>query len=367
MGAAAALTARSRIASLRPPGPRPPLSLESNAIMEASRPAGAPAHGAFTVHVGAGPVPAELQGAVAAIGNFDGLHRGHQAVLAAARRLAAERARPCVMLTFDPHPRLFFQPQVPLFRLTPGALKLAVAERLGLDGAIVLPFDAALAATSAADFVARLSGELALSGVVVGHDFHFGRGREGSPAFIAEKGAAAGLSVDVVSPFLDGTAPVSSSAVRDALRAGDVAMAGRLLGYRWIVRSTVQHGEKRGRELGYPTANLALPADCGLRHGIYAVRVAIDGVVREGVASFGRRPTFDNGAPLLEVFVFDFTGDLYGKQADVEFVAWIRGEEKFDSLEALVARMDQDSLSSRTAIALAASGDAAPSFLPLPR
>lgn len=335
--------------------------------MVASRPDGEPATGAFTVHEGLGPVPTALRGAVAAIGNFDGLHRGHQAVLAEARRLADAQSRPCVLLTFDPHPRAFFRPDLPLFRLTPGPLKLAVAERLGLDGAIVLPFDGPLAATSAQDFVARLARDLALAGVVVGHDFHFGRGREGSPDFITRAGAEVGLAVAVVSPLVDGTAPVSSSAIRDALREGHVDLAARLLGYRYIVRSTVQHGEKRGRELGYPTANLALEPDCGLRHGIYAVRAAIDGQVLEGVASFGRRPTFDNGAPLLEVFFFDYAGDLYTRRADVEFVAWIRGEEKFDSLAALIARMDRDSAEARAAIAEAGSGQGAPSFLPLPR
>ena len=158
---------------------------------------------------------------------------------------------------------------------------------------------------------------------------------------------------------------MSSSAVRDRLREGDVAGAGRLLGYRWLVRSQVQHGEKRGRDLGFPTANLALQPDCRLRHGIYAVRMSVDGVVRDGVASFGRRPTFDNGPPLLEVYLLDFMGDLYGKAVDVEFVAWIRGEEKFDSVEALVERMGVDVAETRAALALAAAGEGARSLLPL--
>lgn len=335
--------------------------------MVAAGPSGESGADGFIVFRGEGALPPSLRGAVAAIGNFDGLHRGHQAVLSAARRLAAAEGRPCVLLTFDPHPRAFFRPDLPLFRLTPGPLKLAVADRLGLDGAIVLPFDGTLAATSAGDFVGRLAGDLALAGVVVGHDFHFGRGREGSPAFIAETGTTVGLAVSVVEPLVEGTDPVSSSAIRNALREGDVVTAARLLGYRWIVRSTVQHGEKRGRDLGYPTANLALEPDCGLRHGIYAVRAAIDGRLLDGVASFGRRPTFDNGAPLLEVFFFDFSGDLYGRAADVEFVSWIRGEEKFDDLAALVARMDRDSLEARAALAAAAAGEGAPSLLPLRR
>ncbi|MFO1147650.1 MAG: bifunctional riboflavin kinase/FAD synthetase [Alsobacter sp.] len=323
--------------------------------------------GGFPVYRGEGPLPAGLRGAVAAIGNFDGLHRGHQAVLAEAVRLAGQLATRAVLLTFDPHPRLFFRPETVLFRLTPGDLKLAVAHRLGLGGAIVLPFDRELAATSAGEFVARrLAGDLALRGVVVGHDFHFGRGREGSPAFIAEAGLAAGLAVEVVRPLTEGGEPVSSSAIRSLLREGHVGLAASLLGYRWIVRSVVQHGEKRGRELGFPTANLRLEADCELEHGIYAVRIAIDGAVHGGVASFGRRPTFDNGAPLLEVYLFDFSGDLYGRRADVEFVSWIRGEEKFSSVQALVERMRVDEALARAAIERAGAGEGMPSLLPLP-
>jgi riboflavin kinase/FMN adenylyltransferase len=330
--------------------------------MVASGRAGAPARSAFTVYRGEGGLPAALRGAVAAIGNFDGLHRGHQAVLAAARELAGRLHRPCVILTFDPHPRLFFRPDTALFRLTPGDLKLAVAQALGLDGALVLPFTAELAATSAADFVRYLVRTLALGAVVVGHDFHFGRGREGSPAFIAEKGAEAGLVVEIVTPLLAGGEPVSSSAVRERLRAGDVAAAANLLGYRWIVRSVVQHGEKRGRELGYPTANMRLDKDCGLKHGIYAVRVGRGketGKTRiDGVASFGRRPTFDNGAPLLEIFLFDFNGDLYGESLDVAFIGFIREELKFDSMDALIRQMDDDSARARAM--LAAAPDAFP-------
>jgi riboflavin kinase/FMN adenylyltransferase len=320
----------------------------------------------FAVYSGHGPLPGVLERSVAAIGNFDGLHRGHQAVLNEAKALAHRMGRPATLLTFDPHPRLFFRPDAEMFRLTPGDLKLAVARRLGLDGALVLPFDAELAGTSASDFVKqRLVRDLHLSGVVVGHDFHFGRGREGSPSSIATLGTQAGLVVEVVAPLKDHDELVSSSAIRDRLREGDAASAGRLLGYRWIVRSVVQHGEKRGRELGYPTANLRMEPDCGLRHGIYAVRMAVDGVVHGGVASFGRRPTFDNGAPLLEVHLFDFAGDLYGRVADVEFLAWIRGEEKFSGIEPLIAQMDRDSTTARAALDAGARGEGAPSLLPL--
>lgn len=320
----------------------------------------------FAAVSGETPLPPGLAGAVAAIGNFDGLHLGHRAVIERAEAMARPAGRPAVLLTFEPHPRAFFRPGEPMFRLTPLPLKLSLARGFGLDGAIVLDFGAGLAGTGAEAFVRDvLVGKLRLAGVAVGHDFHFGRGREGSPAFIAERGAALGLDVSVVPPLQVGGDPVSSSTVRAALEAGDVEQAARLLGYRWIARAEVVHGDKRGRTLGYPTANMRLGASCGLRHGIYAVRAALDGTVFDAVASFGRRPTFDDGAPLLEVFLFDFKGDLYGKTLDVEFCARIRGEEKFDSVEALVARMDQDSREARAALARGPAVPA-PSMLPLP-
>jgi len=293
------------------------------------------------------PVPESLRGAVAAIGNFDGVHRGHRHLLT----LALDSGRPAAAVTFEPHPRTFFQPDRPLFRLTPEPVKLAVFARLGLRGAFVRRFDGALAALTAVDFVNLLARELQLSGVVIGHDFHFGRGREGNPERMAELCRERGLDCLVAPAVVEGTQPVSSSAIRAALEAGDIAAASRLLGYRWFVRSEVRHGDKRGRVLGYPTANMALGSDCRLRHGIYAVRASVGGRIVDGVASFGRRPTFDNGAPLLEVHLFDFAGDLYGQVLDVEFVGWIRGEERFDGIEALIARMDLDSTEAKRMLA----------------
>jgi riboflavin kinase/FMN adenylyltransferase len=207
---------------------------------------------------------------------------------------------------------------------------------------------------------------MGVSGLVVGHDFHFGRGREGTPDFLVEEGRRLGIAVEVVPPLAEGDKPVSSSSVRKALEHGDVEQAARLLGHRFILRGRVQHGDKRGRTLGYPTANLQLAPETALAHGIYAVRAAVDGVVHGGVASFGRRPTFDDGPPLFEVFLFDFSGDLYGKTLDVELCARIRGEEKFDTVQALIARMDMDSLESRQALARGPDVPA-PSLLPLPR
>jgi riboflavin kinase/FMN adenylyltransferase len=276
---------------------------------------------------------------MAAIGNFDGVHRGHQHLL----KMAIGSGRPGAVVTFEPHPRTFFQPDKPLFRLTPEPVKLAVFARLGLAGVFLRRFDQDLAALTAEEFVDLLTRDLQLSGVVIGHDFHFGRGREGNPARMAELCRARSLDCLIAPAVVEGAEPVSSSAIRSALEAGDITLANRLLGYRWFVRAEVHHGEKRGRELGYPTANMRLPDDCRLRHGIYAVRASIGGRQVDGVASFGRRPTFDNGAPLLETYLFDFADDLYGQILDVEFVGWIRGEERFEGIEALIARMDRDS------------------------
>ncbi|ACL55431.1 bifunctional riboflavin kinase/FAD synthetase [Methylobacterium nodulans] len=316
--------------------------------------ASAPPRSVLIVNRDGEPVPEGLRGAVAAIGNFDGLHRGHRALIAAVREIAAAAGRPSAVLTFEPHPREFFAPDVGMFRLTDEGAKLAVLARLGIDGVFVRRFDAALAGTSAAAFVGRLlKDELGLTGVVIGHDFHFGRGREGTPAVLQALCAEHGLTCRVIEPVAAecGEVPVSSSAIRAALEAGDVAGANRLLGFRWFVQGVVRHGDKRGRTLGFPTANVALPA-CGLAHGIYAVRVRLaDGALREGVASYGRRPTFDNGAPLLETTLFDFSGDLYGQRIAVEFVGFLRGEARFDSAEALVAQMHEDAAQARALLA----------------
>jgi riboflavin kinase/FMN adenylyltransferase len=300
--------------------------------------------------------PGALRGAVAAIGNFDGVHGGHRAVIAAALARAGKLGRPAAVVTFEPHPRRFFRPDEPLFRLTDERSKLRLLAATGLDGAIVLRFDAALAALSAEDFVTRiLLDRMAVSGVVIGFDFHFGRERKGSPDFLAAQGAKHGFTVDIVPRFEDEGRPVRSGPIRAALAGGEVAEAAELLGYPWFVSAEVVHGDKRGRELGFPTANLRLDPDCGLKHGIYAVRVGVGDRRYDGVASFGRRPMFDAGYALLEVFLFDFTGDLYGATIDVAFIGWIRPELKFDSLDALISRMKVDSALAREALARAPS------------
>jgi riboflavin kinase/FMN adenylyltransferase len=293
-----------------------------------------------------------LRGAVLAIGNFDGVHRGHQAVFDTAIRRAKAIGRPAAALTFEPHPRSFFRPDEPSFRLTDQRTKLRLLAASGLDGVIVLNFDAALANLTADEFTSKILVErLAIAGAVIGFNFFFGKNRGGSPEVLAAAGARHGFFVDIVPAFEEHGRRVSSGAVRDALARGDVAVAAVLLGHPWFVSGEVIHGEKRGRELGYPTANLRLDPGCGLKHGIYAVRMAVDGRRYDGVASFGRRPTFDNGAPLLEVFLFDFDSDLYGKVLDVAFIGWIRPELRFENVEALIRQMDEDARTARAMLA----------------
>jgi riboflavin kinase / FMN adenylyltransferase len=300
-----------------------------------------------------------LHGAVVAIGNFDGVHRGHRAVIEAALSRGRALGRKVAALTFTPHPRAFFRPQDPLFRLSSDHNKLRLLAATGLDGAVVMTFDAALAGTSAQDFIERiLVAQLGIGGAAIGFDFHFGQNRGGSPAFLREQGARLGFAVDIAPPLEDEGRPVSSGAVRAALAEGKVVEARELLGAPWFVSAEVIHGDKRGRDLGFPTANLRLDPACGLKHGIYAVRVGIGTDRYDGVASFGRRPMFDNGAPLLEVFLFDFNGDLYGRTIDVAFIGWIRTEQKFNGIDALKVQMAADVAQARAA--LARSGGAFP-------
>jgi riboflavin kinase/FMN adenylyltransferase len=313
----------------------------------------------FTVIRDTTPAAAIPKGAVVAMGNFDGVHLGHRAVIEAARQMARTHGKPALAVTFEPHPRSFFSPHSPQFRLTDETNKLRLLAGTGLDGAVVMTFDKARAGTSAQDFIHNdLIGRLGISGIAVGYDFHFGKGRVGSPSLLVGEAPRLGIEVDV-QPHVDiAERPVSSSAIRMALAEGQIADATAMLGGPWFVTGEVIHGEKRGRDLGYPTANIRLDKNCGLKHGIYAVRVGRGAERLNGVASFGRRPTFDNGAPLLEVFLFDFQGDLYGALLDVAFVDFIRDELKFDGVDALIRQMDDDSALARAA--LAAAPDAFP-------
>ncbi len=291
-------------------------------------------------------LPANLRDAVVAIGNFDGVHRGHQAVLERALEAAQAAGRPSLVLTFEPHPRSVFVPDQPVDRLTPAAEKAVILEALGFDAVVECPFTREFSQLTADDFVDQiLVGALHASRIVTGFDFHFGKNRQGGPAFLMEAGDKRGFHVTLVDAFRDeGGQAVSSSRIRALFGEGEVVEAAGLLGYRHRIRAEVVHGKQLGRTIGYPTANMVLPPETHLKHGIYAVRFRrADGTLYDGVASFGRRPTVDtDGAPLLETYVFDFSGDLYGETCAVSFFAYLRGEEKFDGLEPMMLQIRRD-------------------------
>jgi riboflavin kinase / FMN adenylyltransferase len=292
------------------------------------------------------PLPDSLKGGVVAIGNFDGVHRGHRSVLERALSLAQERGVPALVLTFEPHPRTVFKPEQPVFRITPAPLKARLLEAMGFRSVIEYPFDRDFASRSAEDFIQTILVDwLGASAVVTGFDFHFGKGREGGPAFLMASGETHGFSVSLVDAFRDENAEViSSSRIRELLSEGDVAGAAGLLGYRYTVEAEVIDGEKLGRQLGFPTANMNLPPEVELKPGIYAVHFRRpDGTLYDGVASYGRRPTVtNNGAPLLETYLFGFSGSLYGEICSVSFFGHLRDEQKFDGLEPLVAQIRRD-------------------------
>ena len=296
----------------------------------------------IVVH-GTGDVPAAARGGVFAIGNFDGVHRGHRALLQAARDRAVALGAPAGVILFEPHPREFFQPDKPHFRLTPLKRKLELLEQLGLDVAVVLKFDAALAGLPAQAFIERIVvGALAARHVVIGYDFRFGKARAGDPETMQRAGDALGFGVTVVAQVGEAGEVFSSNAIRAELAQGDVAGAAQMLGHWWRVSGEVVGGFKRGTGLGFPTANIALAPGTALAHGIYAARVYADGQVYAGAAYLGTRPTFDDGAPMLEVFLFDFDGDLYGREIAVELIGHVREDAKFASIEALKEQIAKD-------------------------
>jgi riboflavin kinase/FMN adenylyltransferase len=301
------------------------------------------------------PLPAHLRGGVVAIGNFDGVHRGHQAVLDRALAEARQRGVPALVLTFEPHPRKVFRPDTPLFVLTPPPMKARLLSYLGFAALVEQPFTRDFASLSAEAFVTDvLDRNLGIIHAVTGFDFHFGKDRQGGPAYLMAAGERHGFGVTLVDAFRDeGTEVVSSSRIRALLGEGAVAEAAGLLGYRFTVESEVIGGQQLGRALGFPTANMRLSPEATLKEGIYAVRFRrADGTLYDGVANFGRRPTVDDdGAPLLETFVFDFSGDLYGEICAVSFFGFLRAEVKFDGLDALVAQMKRDEAEARALLA----------------
>ncbi len=302
-------------------------------------------------------MPDAYKGAVVAVGNFDGVHLGHQALIGAARDMARERGAPLGVLAFEPHPQEFFRPSSQSFRLTPFRAKARLIAELGADILYALAFDAEMATKTAQDFVAEvLVDALAIGAVVVGADFQFGKGRAGNVTLLAYMGEMEGFGVTVFEPIIaHGHDKVSSTEIREALKAGRPEVAARLLGHFWSVEARVEHGDKRGRTIGFPTANMKL-TDCLLpAFGIYAVRAKIvedDKVVstHDGVANFGIRPMYEIDTPLLETYLFDFAGDLYGKHMAVEFVAYLRPEMKLDGLEALKAQIALDSEAAKIAL-----------------
>ena len=299
-------------------------------------------------------VPPAARGGVLAIGNFDGVHRGHQALLAAATERARALGAPAGALVFEPHPREFFHPEEPHFRLTPLAQKLEIFETLGLDLAVVLDFNAELAGLSADDFIKRVLVEaLAARHVVIGHDFFFGKARSGTPETMQAAAAKYGFGLTIIAPVADDGEVLSSSAIRLRLAQGDVKGAAHMLGRWWRAGAKVVGGAKRGEGLGFPTANIPLPQGTSLGHGIYAVHATVEGKRYDGAAYLGTRPTYDDGMPVLEVFLFDFDGDLYGREVAVEFIDFVRGDRKFESSETLIAQMRTDCEAARAMLAAA--------------
>ncbi len=297
--------------------------------------------------------PRTLRGASVALGNFDGVHRGHQAVIAAARRPDA----PLGVVTFEPHPRQFFFPNAEPFRLMNAEARRHRLARLGVQRLFELRFDQALAAMEAEEFCEKiLVRGLGIVQVAVGEDFRFGRARRGDAALLQELGRRLGFAVRIVPLVVSPDGPVSSSAIRAALAEGRIADATQMLGHRHRIEGRVVHGEKRGRSLGFPTANLALEGLFLPRFGVYAVWTEVlDGPYAgtyPGVASLGVRPMFGAHTPNLETHLFDFSGDLYGVALSVAFVAFLRPEQTFASVDALIAQMHADVEQARAILAV---------------
>ena len=295
------------------------------------------------------PMPERLRGAILALGNFDGFHQGHQAVIGAAIDWARGEGRPAIVATFDPHPMRLFKPDAEPFALTTLDQRQELFAAAGADAMLVFQFDRAMASMPALEWADTiLHQRLGVNGVVTGEDFTFGKARGGDPATLADLGARFGIASRAVGAVHDGGGAISSSRIRAALQLGDCETATRLLTRPFAIRGEVQHGDKRGRTIGFPTANLALGAYLRPRFGIYAVTGRVltgplaDGRVLPGAANIGVRPTFDPPSELLEPYFFDFSGDLYDARIEVAFHRFLRPEAKFDSIDALTAQMQRD-------------------------
>lgn len=302
----------------------------------------------------AGGIPETLKGSIVALGNFDGFHLGHQAVVGRAIQRAFHERRPVIVATFDPHPVRFFRPDVPPFRLTTLDQRERLFSHAGADAMLVFEFGAELASMDAHQFVAEVLGrQIGAAGVVTGDDFSFGKGRSGDAALLAKVGSSLGIRAEAVPQVILDGERISSGRVREALVAGDTATATRMLSRSFAIEGVVQSGDQRGRELGYPTANLVLGRYLRPRYGIYAVRVTLeDGTEHAGVASLGIRPTFDPPQELLETHLLEFDGDLYGQKIEVALHDFIREELKFETVDALVAEMRRDEAAARRLLAI---------------
>jgi riboflavin kinase/FMN adenylyltransferase len=302
-------------------------------------------------------VPAALRGAVVAIGNFDGVHRGHRALIAEAKVQAEARRSPLAVLSFEPHPQEYFKPSPESFRLTPLRAKARLLSDLGVDALFALPFDGEMARRTPQDFVLNvLVNGLGISGVVVGHDFEFGQRRAGNLSALSYMGEMEGFSVTAFDTVTVGDEKISSTLIRQLLKQAKPEEAARLLGHPWAVEARVEHGDARGRTMGFPTANMHLGHCLAPAFGVYAVRVNIlegDRAVarHDGVANFGIRPMYQVNVPLMETHLFDFDGDLYGKYLSVELIAYIRPEAKFPDLNALIAQIRADAVKAREILA----------------
>ncbi|MEO6432864.1 MAG: bifunctional riboflavin kinase/FAD synthetase [Sphingomicrobium sp.] len=299
------------------------------------------------------PVPDALRGAVVALGNFDGFHSGHQAVVGRAVQRGFHERRPVIVATFDPHPVRLFRPDAAPFRLTTLDQRQTLFAGAGADAMLVFDFTPDLAATSAEDFVERLLlGHVGAAGIVTGDDFTFGKGRGGTVERLAVFSAEQGVVAEAVHAVLASDERVSSGRVRDALIAGDPATATRLLTRPFAILGIVERGDQRGRSLGYPTANVRLGDYQRPKYGIYAVTARLpDGRTLPGVASLGIRPTFEPPIELLETYIFDFDEDLYGQEIEIALHHYLRPESKFDTLDALVAQMRVDEAQARALLA----------------
>jgi len=302
----------------------------------------------------AGGIPDDLKGSILALGNFDGFHLGHQAVVGRAIQRGFHERRPVIVATFDPHPVKFFKPDVPPFRLTSLDQRERLFAHAGADAMLVFEFGEELRSTTAEDFVSELLAKrIGAAGVVTGDDFTFGKMRGGNVELLRTVGAEHGIVAEAVAPVLLGGVRISSGRIREALIAGDTATATKLMSRDFAIEGIVQAGDRRGRELGYPTANMVLGDYQRPRYGIYAVRVTLeDGSEHPGVASLGVRPTFDPPTELLETHLLDFDGDLYQRRVEVALHAFIREERKFETVDALVEEMKRDEAAARKLLAL---------------